>query len=92
MVHAQAIALTGSDQTARTGQAVYYGFSIRETAGAAAVVRVYDATSAAGTLLDTIGLAALESAREYYPGGVWAQTGIYVDIVSGAVEGSVRVG
>jgi hypothetical protein len=87
-----AVALTGSDQAVSAKPAIYAGFVIRETAGAVAVVRLYDNPSAAsGTLIDDVALAANESAREFYPNGIWAATGIYVKIVSGAVEGSIRV-
>lgn len=87
------IALTGSDQVVRASHSFYAGFTLRETAGAAAVVRIYDnASAASGTLLDTIGLAANESARELYLKPVHAANGIFVDIVSGAVEGSIRIG
>lgn len=91
---ATAVALTGSDQAIRAaGSGIYLGFSVRETAGSTATIRVYDnASAASGTLLDSIQLAANESAREWYPGGIWFSAGVYVDIVSGAVEGSVRVG
>ncbi len=87
------VALTGSDQVVRTTHGTYSGFSIRETAGATAVVRVYDnASAASGTLLDSISLAANESAREYYLAGIAVANGIYVDVVSGAIEGSIRIG
>jgi hypothetical protein len=90
-------ALTGSDQTVTTtggGPGHYYGFSIRETSGTAtAEVRIYDNTANSGTLLDTITLNADESAREWYgPQGIQYNTGIRVDVVSGAVEGSIRHG
>lgn len=89
----RAIALTGSDQLAYTGRSFYCGFSVRETAGSTAAIRVYDNTSGSGTLLDTISLAANESARENYgTDPLSAENGIYVDIVSGTVEGSVRLG
>jgi hypothetical protein len=92
-VPANSIALTGSDQTVRTGISVYRGFVVRETAGAAASARVYDGTDNTGTLIDVISLAPNESAREYYgEGGLWCATGIYVDILAGTIEGSVRVG
>jgi hypothetical protein len=89
-----AVALTGSDQVVRAVPAGYGGFTVRETSGTAtAVVRVYDnASAASGTLLDEISLLASESAREYYPDTIVAQAGIYVDVVSGAVAGSIRVG
>ena len=92
MAAVRTVALTGSDQAVNAAAGIYAGFAIRETAGAAAVVRIYDNASAgSGTLIDTVGLAANESAREFYPGGIWCVLGIYVDIVSGTVEGSVRV-
>ena len=90
---ARAVALTGSDQLVTTGPGAYRGFSLRETSGAAvATVRVYDGTSAAGTLLESVSLTASESAREWYDDGIRCDTGIYIDVVAGAVEGSVRIG
>lgn len=72
----------------------YRGFTIRETAGAPAVVVVYDnASAASGTILEEIGLAPNESAREFYPdGGVKTTNGIYLSVASGAVAGSIRTG
>jgi hypothetical protein len=90
---ARTVALTGVDEAVRVGASVYRGFSVRETAGAVAVLRIHDGTSAAGTLLDTIALAANASASAWYgDGGIWASNGVFVDVVSGAVEGSVRIG
>lgn len=89
-----AVALTGSDQVVQAGRTFYRGFSIRETSGSAsALVRIYDnASAASGTVLDEVSLVAGESAREWYDSGIWADAGVYVDVVSGAVAGSVRVG
>lgn len=93
MSYARSIPLTGADQAVRATASVYRGFTIRETAGAAAVVRIFDnASAASGTVLEEISLAANESARECYGAGIWAENGIYVDVVSGAVAGSVRIG
>lgn len=91
---ARAIALTGSDQAVSATPTVYRGFAIRETSGSAgAVVRIFDnASAASGTVLDEISLNASESAREWYESGLVAASGVYVDVVSGAVAGSVRVG
>lgn len=93
MASVRTVALTGSDQAVSVAAGIYAGFAIRETAGATATVRLYDnASAASGTLLDTIALAANESAREYYlPGGIWCVNGIYAKIVAGTVEGSVRI-
>lgn len=89
-----AVALTGSDQAVAATRTLYRGFSIRETSGSAtALVRLFDnASAASGTVLEEIALAAGESAREYYRDGIWAYNGVYLDVVSGAVAGSVRVG
>lgn len=86
--------LTGSNQSVITRPVRYCGFSIRETAGSTALVRIFDhATAASGTVLDEVALAAGESAREFYgsDGAPMAQAGIYVQVVSGSVAGSVRV-
>jgi len=89
---ARSVALTGADQLVRAGASIYAGFTVRETSGASpAVIDIYDGTSAAGTRLETIRLAASESARELYAPGIWAVTGVFVDVVSGAVAGSVRI-
>lgn len=91
--HVRSVALTGSDQTVLAAAGVYRGLTVRETAGAAAALRVYDhASVASGTLLETVSLAANGSVQLLYSAGIWAVNGIYVDIVSGAVEGSIRVG
>lgn len=89
-----AVALTGSDQAVAANRTLYRGFTIRETSGSAtAVVRLFDnASAASGTVLEEISVNAGESAREYYVEGIWAVNGVYVDVVSGAVAGSVRVG
>jgi hypothetical protein len=90
---ARSITLTGSNQAARSSASVYVGFTIRETAGAVAVVRIWDnASAASGTVLEQISLAANESRSECYARGVWAELGVYVEVVSGTVAGSVRIG
>lgn len=93
-VSANAIALTGADQIVSATAGVYRGFALRETAGAIATVRIYDnASAASGTLVDTISLAANESGSAWYAdGGIRLTAGLYVKIVAGAVEGSLRVG
>lgn len=83
--------ITG-DEAVSLGPANYYGFSFRETSGSsAATIRIHDSGDDTGGLLDSVQLAPGESAREFYPGGIRAEEGIYVDVVTGAVEGSVRV-
>lgn len=92
MNYARAIALTGSDQAVRATAAVYRGIALRETAGSSAAVRVYDnASTASGTVIAAFTLAANASVDVVHD-GVWCVNGIYIDVISGAVEGSVRVG
>ena len=70
---------------------IYTGFALRETTGAAAaVVRLWDNTSAAsGQLLDTIQLPQGTDDRADYVHGIWAVNGIFAEVVSGSVEGVV---
>lgn len=78
---------------AAAGDIAYCGISVRETTGTtAAVIRVRSGGAAGGTILDTFALAAGASATSTYGyQGVDAGMGVYVEIVSGAVEGSVKV-
>ncbi|MEV6798536.1 hypothetical protein AB0M91_09330 [Micromonospora rifamycinica] len=85
-----ALALTGTNQTAATGPAVYCGYAL--LADTAAVVRIWDGTSATGTLLDVVALADDASANAWYTGGLRAAQGVFVEVVSGTVSGSVRIG
>lgn len=73
------------------GGAGYRGMVISSTAGA--TVRVWDNTAAAeGTLLDALTVAAGAAASTEYVGGVYVGAGLWVEVVSGDVTGSVRVG
>lgn len=68
----------------------YIGITVRETSNAAtAVVRIRN-SGAGGTILDTITLVANESVSYTYPRGRAAASGtVYIQVVSGTVEGSV---
>ncbi len=69
---------------------IYYrGFSIRETAGAAATIKVYDGIDATGTLIDSIAFTAGQSVRETYGPPKICKTGLYVQIVAGTIEGTI---
>ena len=75
------------------GPGIYRGFTLRETAGAAAVVRLWDGASAVGTLLETVALPTAGSARfDYGDDGVFFAVGVFAETVSGTVEGSVLLG
>lgn len=93
MDYIRAVPLTGSDQiVANGGPAVYYGIVVRETAAAVASLRVYDGTSAAGVLIDSIALLASEDQSNALTKGIWCANGLFVDILAGTIEGSIRVG
>lgn len=84
-------ALSGSDQALITGSGRYKGLTVRETGSAAASVVLYDNTAASGTIIETVALAAGESATVWLEGdGLLFTTGVYVD-VTGTLQGSVRV-
>lgn len=91
---ASAVNVTGSGVVA-AGAALYKGLSLREvgeTPGPA-VVEVYDnPAAAAGALLATVALAAGESYSETLVDGLFATSGIWVEVVAGAVTGSIRIG
>lgn len=69
------------------------GWSIRETAGAAAAVRLWDGREAGGQLLATVALAASDS-HTVMPtgGGISVSDALFVEVVTGAVEGVVYLG
>lgn len=70
------------------------GFSITETSGVStARVRLRDGLDTGGDVLMTVALSPGESARDWFlPHGIAYVTGLYVEVVSGAIEGTVYVG
>lgn len=87
--------VVGASQIVRAaGPVVYLGYSIRETAGSAAVFRLWDNGSAAsGTIVDMISLAANDAKAVMHPFGIWLVNGLFIERVSGTTyEGSVRLG
>lgn len=73
------------------GRGSFRGFTVRETAAAAAVVVVHDGPSATGAVLAAITLPASGSLTVMDPEGVFFADGVFVEVVSGAVSGSVFV-
>ncbi len=84
--------ITGSDQALRTVPGTYGGYSLVETSGSAvAEVVLYDnAEEAAGTVLEHVVVQDGRSVNLEYKRGVRALNGIFVNVVSGEVAGSVR--
>lgn len=69
------------------------GYSARETAGAAASLRLHDGTASTGQWLALINLAANESVRDWFgPQGVGVASGIWLERVSGQCELTVFEG
>ena len=68
--------------------------STRETSGsAAAVYRLWDSADASGQLLLTVSLSAAESTRDIFLRHILPfNTGLYFELVSGALEGVVSFG
>lgn len=76
-----------------TGQAVVsctrlFGVNVFETAGAAAVVALYDGTSTSGVVLGKFNLAADGGQTVWFDGGISASS-VFVDVTSGAVSVTV---
>ena len=84
-------ALTGSAQGVLTGGGIFYGGCFYESGGAStATATIYDNTSATGTIIAHIALAADGITNLNIANGVQVTTGIYVDVGgSGTVGGSV---
>lgn len=85
-------ALPTADAQLLTGQGSFRGVVVRETAGSTAGIRIYDGTSTSGVLLADVVLAANGSANVDLPTGRAYKTGLYLDVVSGAIAGTYFVG
>lgn len=65
----------------------YYGYTVRETAGAVAQIIIHHSADATGPALATINLAAHESTNAWpAAGGQATPDGIFVERVAGAAE------
>ena len=71
------------------GAGLIAGFNLHETTGAStAYVKIHDGSDANAPVMLFISLAAGESSRDwYFPGGLKFKYGVYVEIVSGSIEG-----
>jgi hypothetical protein len=87
---ADAYAISGVDQTLIAGPAGVAGWSFRETAGAVAAVRLRDGT-VSGEIFAAVSLPANGSHAVMLTRALYFPTAVFVDIVSGAVEGAVWV-
>lgn len=82
------------DLQAYTGQGLFKGYSIRESAGAAGVATVIlrDGTSTSGEIIAVIDLPADGYDWMWCEGGILLKHGLFVDRVAGSTEGAVYIG
>lgn len=86
------LALTGSDGQHHSGVSVLRGWTIRETSGAAvARVKMHAGNSTSGAVVGEVSLAANGAETIWLDDGIACAGGIYVDVITGAVEGSLFV-
>jgi hypothetical protein len=83
----QYVAFT-ADKLIRSFPAKIRGFSIG--ASAASVVNIYDGTSNSGTIVFNLEIPQNETVM-FANEGILCSAGVYVDVVSGSVKGSVFV-
>jgi hypothetical protein len=76
-----------------SGAGKVVGWAFRETTGTTtAVIRLWDGTANTGRLIAPIALGAGQSTRDSTPiGGILTLQGVYFELVSGTVEGSVWI-
>lgn len=88
--------LTGADQVVIQGGVAYYGHVVKETAGSTATAVIYDdASGTAGgdaTILAAISLPANGVVDVVHPRPIDARYGVYIDVLTGSIAGSVRTG
>lgn len=77
-----------ADKLVRNSAALVKGFSIG--ASAASVVNIYDGTSSSGVLVFNLEIPQNETSL-FFADGIPFNSGVYVDVVSGSVKGSVFV-
>jgi len=77
-----------ADGAAFNGPCQLYGWSIAETTGAAtASLNLRDGGDANSPKIALVNLLAAESTRDWFSGpGLWCQTGVFVDWISGSID------
>src|SRR5487761_1489348 len=76
-----------------SGRYLLYGWSLRETTGAAAAsLDLYDGGGAGGTLAGSVGLASGGSSVAWFgENAILLEQGLYLDMLSGSVQGAFYV-
>lgn len=85
--------VAGAGQQIITGPGYYKGAIVRETGAVALLLRVWDGTSAAGTIVDVVTVAANGTVTAFTSSAVAFSIGLFVERVTGTTyEGSIRIG
>lgn len=77
-----------ADKIVRNSATLVKGFSIG--ASSASVVNIYDGTSSSGALVFNLEIPQHETSM-FYSDGIPFNSGVFIDVVSGSVIGSVFV-
>lgn len=84
--------VVGASQQIITGPGFYKGGVVRELSAAPLVLRVWDGTSATGTIIDIISVAANAVVTSFNDDSVAFSKGVFVERVTGTnYEGSLRI-
>lgn len=83
--------VVGASGIVLAGPGVLRGYSLRETTGTApAVFRIHGGLDAFAPVIAVVSLVAGESVRDWFgESGVRTRNGLYFELVTGTVEGSV---
>lgn len=89
-----AVTASGASARVATSPTRLMGFMLCESTGAApAKVRLWDGADTSGELVGAVSLVAGGNAREFFgPQGVGLSQGLFVEVVTGAVEGTMLLG
>lgn len=81
-----------SGQLVNTGGCLVFHASEETSGSAAAHYRLWDGTDTSGALIVPVSLSADQSTRDFFPAHIaMFRTGLYYELVDGAVEGAVGV-
>lgn len=72
-----------------TAPGLLVGWAFRETAGASAVLRLRSGVDVSQAIVLSIALAANESTRDFPPLPIEFRRGLFLEVVSGTIEGNI---
>lgn len=89
--HYIAFDLSGAGKMLTNYAIVLYGWALKNPSGAStAAADIYDNTDGTGTAIIPLTFATSESIGDWFgPGGILLKNGVYVNVTSGEVKGSL---